>query len=115
MTRTMMMIVTMITTGMMTIKIEKIETVEREVVVGENVVREGVVRTMMMIVTMITTGMIMIKIETVEREVIVGENVVREGVVRTMMMIVMMITTGMIREMIAEENIVEQKAARVVG
>jgi hypothetical protein len=75
-------------------------------------------RTMMMIVTMITTGMMTIKIEkieTVERVVVVGENVVREGVVRTMMMIVMMITTGMIREMIAEENIVEQKAERVVG
>ena len=75
-------------------------------------------RTMMMIVTMITTGMMTIKvekIEAVEREVVVGVNVGRVGVVRTMMTIVMMIMTGMIREMTVEENMVEEKAARIVG
>ena len=70
----------------------------------------------MMIVMMVTTGTKIEKIEAVERGIIVGEeNVVGKRVKWTMMRIVMMITTGMVRKMIVEENIAEEKAARIVG
>ena len=114
---TMMMIVMTITTRMMT---TKIDAVEREIIVREeNVVAERVIGTMTMIVMMITTGMMTTKIdeiEPMEGVVIVGEeDVVGVRVVRTMMTIVMMTTKKMIGEVIVRRNVVEEKAARIVG